>query len=88
MRGQALGQHFAFKRVLAGGERIGHAFAQRVAAAGAAVGETCWRMPLGEAYDKTARRFDRQTGGAVFRSPIHLIGQSRGTIVTSELAQR
>jgi len=26
--------------------------AQRVAAAGAAVGEKCWRMPLGEAYDK------------------------------------
>ncbi len=26
--------------------------AQRVIAAGAAVGEACWRMPLGEAYDK------------------------------------
>jgi leucyl aminopeptidase len=26
--------------------------AQRVAAAGAAVGEKCWRMPLGDAYDK------------------------------------
>jgi leucyl aminopeptidase len=26
--------------------------AQRIVAAGAAVGEKCWRMPLGEAYDK------------------------------------
>jgi len=26
--------------------------AQKVAAAGAAVGEKCWRMPLGDAYDK------------------------------------
>jgi leucyl aminopeptidase len=26
--------------------------AQRIAAAGAAVGEKCWRMPLGDAYDK------------------------------------
>jgi leucyl aminopeptidase len=29
--------------------------AQRVMAAGAAVGEKCWRMPLGEAYDKQIR---------------------------------
>ena len=28
------------------------ALAQQVAAAGKAVGEACWRMPLGEAYDK------------------------------------
>jgi leucyl aminopeptidase len=28
------------------------AFAQRVAAAGGAVGEKCWRMPLDDAYDK------------------------------------
>jgi leucyl aminopeptidase len=26
--------------------------AQRIAAAGTAVGEKCWRMPLGDAYDK------------------------------------
>jgi leucyl aminopeptidase len=29
--------------------------AQRIAAAGKAVGEACWRMPLGEAYDKQIR---------------------------------
>ena len=28
------------------------ALAQQIAAAGKAVGEACWRMPLGEAYDK------------------------------------
>ena len=28
---------------------------QRIAAAGAAVGEKCWRMPLGDAYDKQIR---------------------------------
>jgi leucyl aminopeptidase len=29
--------------------------AQQIAAAGKAVGEACWRMPLGEAYDKQIR---------------------------------
>ena len=29
--------------------------AQRIAAAGKAVGEACWRLPLGEAYDKQLR---------------------------------
>jgi leucyl aminopeptidase len=29
--------------------------AQRIAAAGSAVGEACWRMPLGDAYDKQIR---------------------------------
>lgn len=33
-------------------------------------------------------QLDRQLGGKVFASPMHLIGFSRGTIVTSEIAQR
>ena len=41
-----------------------------------------------DAFFASLVQLDQSLGGAVFRSPLHLIGHSRGTIVTSEIAQR
>jgi leucyl aminopeptidase len=55
--------------------------AQRLMAAGKAVGEACWRMPLGEAYDKGLRSEIadmRNVGG----------GRAGGSIVAAQFIQR
>src|SRR6185436_19657069 len=52
------------------------------------ISESGFSEAAADAFFAALVQLDRDTGGAVFRSPIHLIGQSRGTIVTSELAQR
>src|SRR6185436_16938464 len=52
------------------------------------ISESGFSDAAADAFFASLVMLDKKTDGALFRSPIHLIGQSRGTIVTSELAQR
>ncbi|HYU32388.1 MAG TPA: putative Ig domain-containing protein [Thermoanaerobaculia bacterium] len=52
------------------------------------ISESGFSEAAADAFFAALVQLDQDTRGMVFKSPIHLIGQSRGTVVTSELAQR
>jgi PKD repeat protein len=52
------------------------------------ISESGFSEAAADAFFAALVQLDQDTGGMVFKAPIHLIGQSRGTVVTSELAQR
>ncbi len=52
------------------------------------ISESGFSEAAADAFFAALVQLDETTQKALFKSPIHLIGQSRGTVVTSELVQR